>query len=156
MDFVLTDDYYMRVSGVLTPEDEEVLSAAPQAMSLVEFVEFAKTMPEEERNDLPAEPVPGFYTLTGEQLKTMSKAAAKTSNRFYAQAMSIMTSERAQEVREFRCQKKHSWRALAGACHEQWGGSWSPPTNQLMGMALCEVAAELLNEDCHELPWNDL
>lgn len=156
MDFVLTDDYYMRVSGVTTPEDQEVLAAAPKAMSLLEFIEYAKDLPEEEKKDLPAEPTPGFYRLNGPQLKTMMKASAHTGNQFHALALKIVTPERAAEVRKLRCEKRHSWRALAGACHENWGGSWSPPTNQLMGMALCEVAAEILKEDNHELPWNDL
>lgn len=156
MDCIVTDDYYMRHPGVISPEDEEMLSQVKRAISLPEFLEFIQNLPEDEKEELPPEPTPGFYKLSPDGLRTMMKGAARTSNHFSAHAMTIMTPERAKEVRELRCEKHHSWRALAGECYDRWGGSWEPRTNQIMGIELCAVAAEMLNEDAHELPWNDL
>lgn len=156
MDYVLTNDYYMRYPGITTPDDDHLLSQVKRAVSVVEFLELVQELPEEEREALPPEPTPGFYKLDPERFKAMTKAAARTSTEFTVLAKTLMTTERAEEVRELRCQKKHSWRAVALACHERWGGSWTPPSNQIMGIEICAAACDLLGENPQELPWNDL
>ena len=155
-DILITDDYYMRHPGVTTQEDNSMLGQGERAISLVEVLEMAQDLPEEERKDLPPEPTPGFFKMNPGDLKTMMKAAGRTATEFSVEARKIMTEARAVEVRDFRCKKKHSWRALALQCHGRWGGRWAPASNQIMGIELCVVAAEILGEDCHELPWNDL
>ncbi|MBU0846725.1 hypothetical protein KKH23_06000 [Patescibacteria group bacterium] len=65
-----------------------------------------------------------------------------------------MTLGQAKAVRVLRVDKGYSWRAVAEACYELGWGKWSPPSNQIMGMALCERAAQLLGEDYEKEPWN--
>jgi len=156
MDYFVTADYYVRHPGVMAPEDQEAMGPAKRAVSLPEFLELVQELPEDEKDGLPPEPTPGFYELSPDGLKSMMKSAARVSNQFTAHAMTILTPERAKEIREIRCKDRHSWRAVAAECYDRWDGSWEPRTNQLMGMALCEVAGDLLEEDIHELPWNDL
>lgn len=156
LDCIVTNDYYMRHPGIRSPEDDHMLSNCKRAISVIDFLELAKDLPEDEKEELPPEPTPGFYKLTPEGLKAMMKGAGRTSNEFQAHALTIMTPERAKEVRALRCEQRHSWRALAGECYDRWGGSWQPRTNQIMGIELCVVGASMLNEDEHELPWNDL
>lgn len=69
-----------------------------------------------------------------------------------------MARDRALEVRRMRAEELRSWRSVAARAWELWGGAadedWSPPSNQLMGIALCERAAALLGEDPKTTPWN--
>jgi hypothetical protein len=57
-------------------------------------------------------------------------------------------------VRHLRVHKRYTWRSVAAACHTSWRGFWSPPSNQLYGMAICEVAAKTFGEDFEEGDWN--
>ena len=66
---------------------------------------------------------------------------------FEAEVRSVMTVERAREVRALRCDDNHTWRALAAVLHDRWDDADWDHGNQLAGMALCEVAGELLEED---------
>lgn len=95
-----------------------------------------------------------FVQLGADKLQALAEAAKATWEHFVELSKAIMTSERAAFVRELRCQQRYSWRAVAQRCHEEWQGSWEPPSNQLMGMALCEAAAEQLGEDASRRPWN--
>jgi hypothetical protein len=149
----VTDDLYMRTPGIVDPADQEILRPGLRVVSSLELLEVLRKMPESER---PPEPVPGFFELTPDGLREMQRAAGRTSSVFSVYAMKTMTDSRAQEVRDLRCERRHSWRALAAECHRRWEGPWEPPSNQLMGMALCEQAATMLGEDAHILPWNDL
>lgn len=56
----------------------------------------------------------------------------------------VMTRERAERVRDLR--RTHTWRAVAETTYTEWGtdATWSPPSNQLAGMALTHVASEVL------------
>jgi len=150
---VITNDVYMRRPGILAPEDEDVLGHARRAVSIVELLEVLDDLPEEER---PPEPVPGLFSLTPEQVGEMGFAASRAASEFSKHATLVVTLERAREIRELRCELRHSWRALAAECHARWDGRWEPASNQLMGMELCERAAQLLEENAHEMPWNDL
>jgi len=67
-----------------------------------------------------------------------------------------MTPGQASQVRTWRVESRMTWRSVARAAyHEDWfDRSWRPPSNQLMGLALCEKAAALLQENFREDPWN--
>lgn len=69
-----------------------------------------------------------------------------------------MTAEQAAFVRRLRLDDGdglgYSWRAVAETCHLEWQGTWEPPSNQLVGMAICKRAAELHGENYMEEPWN--
>lgn len=153
MDLAVTDDLYMRRPGVTDPDDQAILRPGIRVVSTLELPEILKALPEDDR---PPEPVPGFYEMTPERMSFLMREGARTANEFEAHVRRTMTEEKAREVRDLRCVKHHSWRALSRECHLRWGGAWAPPSNQLMGMALCERAAEMLGEDAHALPWNDV
>ncbi len=93
-----------------------------------------------------------------EQFKALAQAA---SDRFegLGEIVKVMTHDQALFIRMLRVDKGYTWRAVAEACYEQnWEGydreQWTPPSNQLMGMALCEKAAEFFGEHYKQPPWN--
>jgi len=93
-----------------------------------------------------------------EQFKALAQAA---SDRFdgLREIVKVMTHDQALFIRMLRVDKGYTWRAVAEACYVQnWEGydreQWAPPSNQLMGMALCEKAAEFFGEDYEQPPWN--
>ena len=96
----------------------------------------------------------GMITIESvEQLQEMAKQAAERFAEF-KELCSPMTLEQAKIARKLRVEMGFSWRAVAEACYKLGWGKWSPPSNQIMGMALCERAAELFGEDYRKEPWN--
>ncbi len=95
-----------------------------------------------------------------EQLQALAEAAMLTKQVFDDDVAILLTPERAAEVRRLRGDEGYSWRAVAHACHDAWAADlpeemrWFPPSNQLMGMALCEAAARHFGEDSDKPPWN--
>jgi hypothetical protein len=85
------------------------------------------------------------------QLEAMARAAQNTFSVFHDTVVAIMTPERAAFVRDLRVGKSYSWRAVADACFTEWEttlpaevrDNWQPRSNQIMGMALCEVVAAM-------------
>ena len=79
--------------------------------------------------------------------------ASETMNAFLSGIRPRMTRARALRIREIR--SHNSWRIVAGATYLEWGidADWMPQNNQLAGMALCEIAANLLGEDHTKEPW---
>jgi len=96
----------------------------------------------------------GLVTIESvEQLKEIAKAAGERFEEF-KELCSPMTLAQAQAVRKLRVEHSFSWRAIAEACYKLGWGKWSPPSNQIMGMAICERAAEFFGEDYDKEPWN--
>lgn len=97
-----------------------------------------------------------FEIKTAEQLKAFAELAVKTHDVFLESIKAKMTKPRAELIRKLRVEDGCSWRALAAECHENWAedAEWLPPSNQIAGMALCEVAAEMFGEKYMEAPWN--
>lgn len=97
-----------------------------------------------------------------EQLQALAQLALAAKTAFDEDVAEIMTPARAADVRRFRVDEGCSWRAVAHACHDLWAPElsedlregWFPPSNQLMGMALCEAAARHFGEDAEQPPWN--
>ncbi|MDE2096386.1 MAG: hypothetical protein KGL39_04005 [Patescibacteria group bacterium] len=75
---------------------------------------------------------------------------------FKSEIRERMTAERAYRIRELRVTEGYSWRALASQSADDWGddATWEPKSNQLAGMALCEIAAASMGEDYMQEPWN--
>jgi hypothetical protein len=102
----------------------------------------------------------GLIPITsGEQLRALAEAAKARHDGFLTLAAELMTAERTAFVRRLRVDDGYSWRAVATACYDEWIGErehdeWYPPSNQLMGMALCEAAATAYGEDHMSEPWN--
>lgn len=95
---------------------------------------------------------------TPEQLFALAEAAKRGRDNALLALRDVMTPDRCQEVRDLRIDSDGnvygSWRYVAGECHKRWQASWEPPTNQLWGMALCQIAAEFFGENYREAPWN--
>jgi len=93
-----------------------------------------------------------------EELKALAKAASDKFDAYSLYVMEHMTKEQAEFVRRLRVDEGYSWRAVARRCYGNhrfrgWG-RWDPPSNQIMGMALCERAALMYGEDYEKEPWN--
>jgi hypothetical protein len=97
----------------------------------------------------------GGHAVGVDELLELAEAAGTRHAEFYAEIKPRMTRERAERVRQLRCDDGWSYRRLAGITYLEWGrdGTWYPETNQLAGVALCEAAAELLGEDFQQYPW---
>lgn len=98
----------------------------------------------------------GLIPIDLEQLQDLAKAAGEVYDSFEV-VVSEMTLEQAKQVREWRCGEDNvTWRGVAQlAWNEGWfDRKWYPPSNQLMGMALCEKAAKFFDEDYMQKPWN--
>ena len=91
-----------------------------------------------------------------EQFMELAEAVRDTHLSFQDQ-VKYMTKEEAQFIRHWRCgDNGGTWRWVAERAYEAkiCGGDWSPPSNQLMGMALSECAAQIFGENYMEPPWN--
>jgi hypothetical protein len=91
----------------------------------------------------------GLIPITSmEQLRQMALDATNTLDKFKASIRSKMTKQRAEVVYDRYVNQKFSWRLLAVATWSEWGADaeWNPPTNQLAGMALCEIASDVLKK----------
>ena len=108
-----------------------------------------------ERSRLMSEPA---IELTSADIGRMAQQAVERHAEFSAWIAPHMTVLRAERIRHLRCIENCSYRALAGLCALEWGYcgedvGWYPLTNQLAGVALCEAAARLLNENMQAYPW---
>lgn len=63
-----------------------------------------------------------------------------------------LTKEQVEFIKDLRCDKNYTWRAVASACHREFDGDWN--SNQIAGMDLCKLAANILGENYMEPPWN--
>jgi len=86
------------------------------------------------------------------------KAASDKFDAYSLYVREHMTKEQAEFVRKLRVDERYSWRAVARRCYgnhrfRDWS-KWDPPSNQIMGMALCERAAVMYGEDYEKEPWN--
>lgn len=98
----------------------------------------------------------GLMEVTPEQLLEFARQASDAKARFDRVVERGMTLERAKQIKVWRCMVGCTWRRVAELASEQWGtaAKWSPPSNQLAGLALCETAARRLGEDPEREPWN--
>lgn len=93
----------------------------------------------------------GLITLTPEGARDLAKKAQELFH-FFQQQFTYMTHEQASFIRRLKVDENGTWRYVAEACSDAWGGDWG--SNQLAGMALCERAAFFFNEDYQTDPWN--
>jgi len=95
----------------------------------------------------------GMITINPEELKRFAETAANLFEDC-RKMVEPMTEEQAEVVRRLRVEEGYSWRAIAHACYDLGWGHWSPPSNQIVGMAICERAAEFFGENYRQEPWN--
>jgi len=128
----VTDDREIHRKGKLDPTDVEILESAKSGEGLITIKSV-------------------------EELKELCRVAGERFEAYRFFLREHMTREQAEFVRKLRVDQGYSWRAVARACYNQhWPGwlRWDPPGNQIMGMSLCERAAEMHGEDYQKPPWN--
>lgn len=121
---ILSNDKYEREGAQLHPIDVEFLKSATQ-------------------------PSAGLIQINSiEELQKLAEQATEQYDEFIATAIKIVTPRRARYVYELRESHKYTWRMIAAACFSQWKeANWSPPYNQLAGMAICKIAASVLKKN---------
>ncbi len=124
----VTDDKAVYQGGILSSADKEILESVKTGEGII-IIESA------------------------EQLQEMAKAGAARFEEF-KKLCSSMELWQAKVIQVLRCEEGCSWRAIAERCYKLGWGKWYPPSNQIMGMALCRRAAQLLDEDYRKEPWN--
>jgi len=89
-----------------------------------------------------------------EELMELAKMAERTK-REIEKSIENMNLKEAKRIRNWRI-KGSSWRRVAELAYKNklCGKEWEPPSNQLAGVALCEKAASIFNEDSKQEPWN--
>lgn len=116
--------------------------------------EIGKTDPVDEAIIHAAKTGQGLIAInSAEELMQLAHAAKSTMDSFRKNVSPLVTQENALIIRQLRADG-YTWRALARECHQFLGGNWTPESNQLAGMVLCETAAALLGEDVGTDPWN--
>jgi hypothetical protein len=94
--------------------------------------------------------------LTVEDFEKMARQGSEKFSRYLLMVAMKMTPQRAKRIRDLRVNEVWSWRAIAAISHREWGldADWDPPSNQIAGMALCQIAAETFGEHYRSAPWN--
>lgn len=163
-----TDDARMR-DGVLDPTDRLVLREAgivsdrdrrERIVSSAELVARLSALHDDEPIGMHAavpdaggrpamQPMDDPSTLKGTFLRADAVFAA------FEQIAGVVVDSlpRAHAVRRWRVEQRLTWRGVA---RKAWPRerAWSPPENQLMGLALCARAAQLLGERHDAGAWN--
>lgn len=98
--------------------------------------------------------IPDHQPPNSHRLEALHKDAVRTFERLFAEAGPVLTRERIDQVRRWRCERGFSWRRVAQRAHVHWAAAWDPPSNQLAGMALCQLSAAALGQNFREPPWN--
>jgi hypothetical protein len=163
--YLVTDDSWTREpGGRRDPTDEEIIREISQGGKYRVVVITAREMLRNfEESD--SEKYKQFHDtmeksagvpLTYDQLLEFATKADDRLKEF-TQLAQGMTLKQAAVVRKVRVDRRMTWRAVARTFHKLgWPNlrGWDPPSNQLMGMALCEKAAQFFQECYREPPWN--
>ena len=88
------------------------------------------------------------------QLRSMAIAAAQSFARFERRLRSRVNEQRAHEIRSLRVVRKCTWREIGETISRTWGAElWTPRSDRVAGMLLCDEAAYLLGENPKASPW---
>jgi hypothetical protein len=135
---LITADNRMR-DGVLDEDDRKLIEEAELAASCEAAAE-----------DLPM----GSVEINAESMVEISDAAMKVFTSA-CDSLSKMTPEQAILIRCWRVELRWTWRMIARNIHcLGWFREFSPPSNQLVGMAVCLRAATKFGEDYMRGVWN--
>lgn len=160
---LVTEDRWMNEGGRLDATDREILKEASQngqvrvrVINIQEMLEEMKnTEPEKYRRFQETMEKQAGKRLTFDGLVELGRKADERMREF-TEVVGGMTLVQATQVRTWRVDNRMTWRRVARAAYmEAWFyRRWEPPSNQLMGMALIEKAAQLFGENFREEPWN--
>jgi len=161
----VTNDKMMKIGGVMDDADIAILkqcspSGKPVILNLEEVLNFMeKENPQQLEEMLRTEAEKrGLVSLSKEQFINLSDMASDRYKDF-EQQFAVMPNYIADIVRAWRVDEHYTWRRVAHAAADNMSfrlifRKWYPPSNQLVGMALCDRAARVLGEDFQKDPWN--
>lgn len=160
----MTNDKWIRERGKLDPTDDEILEKVAKGGKVVVMTlgQALEAMQAEEPEKFQAFKKQIGIPLTIADIVKLSTKADKRMTAFDTEFASGMKKEHAELIRVWRVDEHYSWRAVARAAYMKvrkelgWRHfkQWAPPSNQLAGMSLCNVAAKMLGEDYTKEPWN--
>ena len=149
-DYFVTNDKWMRLpGGQLDKTDKQILKGAGKNVKVITMAEALDRM----QKEAPAK-FEEFHkqinrahgiVMTLPQLYEFASKANETKSQF-DQIANFLTVPVAQAIRKWRVDDHLTWRGIA----RRMGGD----SNQLLGMAFCERAALMCNEDYLKAPWN--
>lgn len=158
-----TEDKWMRVEGgVFDPVDKQILNQASKSgpvkvVNIKEMLEIMMASEPEKFESLKntLEKQEGLIQLTFDEMVELARKVNETISEFTF-LVAPMDLRQASQIRHWRINNHMTWRALSAAAYQEgwFDHDWSPPSNQLMGMALAEKAATLFGENYREEPWN--
>ncbi len=106
----------------------------------------------------------GALPYSPKLFKHLAEGLQKNAENFEQIAATLINNvEEATRIKNYRVHNNTcagTWRYVAASAHAHYHSKeynfvdWYPASNQLMGMALCSKAAELLGEDPDKEPWN--
>lgn len=166
----ITNDKWLREKGVLDPVDEQILEEAAQSggvviMSLEEAMiameeEDPEKFSEFRREFQKQQEISGGIVLTKKDIVSLSMQGDRRKRLFDTLLEEKMTREQAEQIALWRTFSRYTWRSVARAAFGKVAGGywklwrWEPPSNEILGMALCERAAKFFNQDYWKPPWN--
>ena len=161
--FVTEDKWIKKEGGQLDVTDQKILREASQdgrvrvrVINIREMLESMKnTEPKKFRDFQETMEKRDGKRLTFEDLVELWKKADEKMSEF-TDVVADMNLGQAAQIRHWRIAGHMTWRSVARAAYlEGWfGRNWRPPSNQILGMALVDKAAQLFGEHYREPPWN--
>lgn len=161
---LVTEDRWMKEKGGrLDAADQEILKEVSQngrvrvrVIDIQEMLEIMKnTEPKKFQQFQETMESQAGKLLTFDELVELGRKADERMQEF-TEVVRGMNLAQAAQVRIWRVDEHMTWRRVARVAYlgGWFGRSWGPPSNQLMGVALCEKAALLFKENFREPPWN--
>jgi hypothetical protein len=162
--FVTNDKWILQDGGNLDITDREILEETGQGAEVVKMTpkqafEAMRKQDPKQFSDL-RKRVKG-KRLTLDELVDIAISGDRVKSFFGMYVDVMLTESQARMIRDWRINERYTWRKVARASFamastRQWAGwnLWEPPSNQIMGLSLCEKAAELLNQHFLFPPWN--
>lgn len=157
---IVTEDRWMKDPDSRDFSDNQIVREASQNGRPVRVINV-REMLEEIRDKDPKsfEALQKVQKQSGSKVGELIELARLGNERLeeFTELTKSMGRGQATRIRIFRVEQHMTWRGVARACSGlQWPNlrGWQPPSNQIMGMVLCERAAAFFNENFREPPWN--
>jgi len=147
----VTNDKWMRLpGGKLDKNDRRVMRSAGKKVEVINSDKMLDRMQKEEPTEFDAfrkqmAKQKGVVEFTVPELYNLVAQANEKMEHFEFLAL-MMQASRAWEIRKWRVAEHLTWRSIARRA------TGNP--NQLLGMSLCQRAANMCNEDYLKAPWN--
>ncbi len=170
VEFFVTNDRFLREGGLLDDQDKAILEEA-RVSGKVELVmmscaeAFEKMRQEEPRKfekfSRKMAEAQGARALSFKELVQLARESGPRVEEHRQYLRRSMGLAQARTIRMWRVDQHCTWRRVARQAYHmvESGGwpawkLWGPPSNQVAGMVLTEVAAKFFQEDFMAPPWN--